>query len=194
MNSWHLFFWLCIDLVLRKLMLVTIILGLKGLIPVRSEKHYKTNCGQKEEPTFLISRLLIRMRRMYVTSVHLDFLLRMNGKHRMQFDHSHLHLDHSKSDHTCFDHLSHEPCGKHSNGAKAFWPSIVVAYTLKPLVITSLNNILVYQQYSDSSFCGALHIAHMYCTLHLENKYDQYVNILKVRRKKRVSIAAVGDF
>ena len=75
-------------------MLVTIILGLKGLIPVRSEKHYnyKTNCGQKEEPTILISRLLIHMRRMYVTSVHLDFLLRMNGKHRMQFDHSHLHL------------------------------------------------------------------------------------------------------
>ena len=54
-------------------MLVTIILGLKGLIPVRNEKHYKTNCGQKEEPTILISRLLLRMRRMYVTRVRLDF-------------------------------------------------------------------------------------------------------------------------
>ena len=54
-------------------MLVTIILGLKGLILVRSEKHYKTNCGRKEEPTILISRLLLRMRRMYVTRVPLDF-------------------------------------------------------------------------------------------------------------------------
>ena len=54
-------------------MLVTIILGLKGLIPVRSEKHYKTNCGRKEEPTILISRLLLRMRHMYVTSIRLDF-------------------------------------------------------------------------------------------------------------------------
>ena len=54
-------------------MLLTVILGLKGLIPVRNEKHYKTNCAQKEEPTIPISRLLLRMRRMYVTRVRLDF-------------------------------------------------------------------------------------------------------------------------
>ena len=130
MNSWHHFFWLCIDLVLRKLMLVTIILGLKGLIPGRNEKHYKTNCGRKEKPTILISRLLLRMRRMYICNqCWFGLPLKMNGKHRMQFDHSHLHLDHLKSDHTCFDHLSHKPCPKHSIGAKAFWPSIVVART-----------------------------------------------------------------
>ena len=63
-----------------------------------------------------------------------------------------------------------------------------------PWIFTSLNNIPVYQQYSDSSFVGALHVAYTYYTLHLENKYDQYVIILKVRRKKWVSTPAVGDF
>ena len=30
-------------------------------------------CGRQEEPAFLISRLLLRMRRMYVASSRLDF-------------------------------------------------------------------------------------------------------------------------
>ena len=29
--------------------------------------------GQQEEPAILISRLLLRMHRMYVASIHLDF-------------------------------------------------------------------------------------------------------------------------
>ena len=31
------------------------------------------NCQRQEEPAILISRLLIRMRRMYVVSIRLDF-------------------------------------------------------------------------------------------------------------------------
>ena len=31
------------------------------------------NCGRQEEPAILIFRLLLRMRRMYVASIHLDF-------------------------------------------------------------------------------------------------------------------------
>ena len=31
------------------------------------------HCGRQEEPAVLISRLLLRMRRMYVASVRLDF-------------------------------------------------------------------------------------------------------------------------
>ena len=30
-------------------------------------------CGRQEEPVTLISRLLLRMRRMYVASIHFDF-------------------------------------------------------------------------------------------------------------------------
>ena len=30
-------------------------------------------CGRQEKPAMLISRLLLRMRRMYVTSIRLDF-------------------------------------------------------------------------------------------------------------------------
>ena len=30
-------------------------------------------CGRQEEPAILISRLLLRMRRMYVASIRLDF-------------------------------------------------------------------------------------------------------------------------
>ena len=30
-------------------------------------------CGRQEKPAILISRLLLRMRRMYVTSIRLDF-------------------------------------------------------------------------------------------------------------------------
>ena len=32
-----------------------------------------TNCERQEEPAILISRLLLRMRRMYVASIRLDF-------------------------------------------------------------------------------------------------------------------------
>ena len=31
------------------------------------------HCGRQEEPAILISRLLLRMRRMYVASIRLDF-------------------------------------------------------------------------------------------------------------------------
>ena len=31
------------------------------------------NCGRQEEPVILNSRLLLRMRRMYVASIRLDF-------------------------------------------------------------------------------------------------------------------------
>ena len=31
------------------------------------------HCGQKEEPTVVISGLLLCMRHMYVASIHLDF-------------------------------------------------------------------------------------------------------------------------
>ena len=31
-----------------------------------------TNCGRQEEPAILISRLLIRMRRMYLASIRLE--------------------------------------------------------------------------------------------------------------------------
>ena len=42
-------------------------------------------CGRQEEPVTLISRLLLRMRRMYVCSQHSFWLLlRMNGIHRRQ--------------------------------------------------------------------------------------------------------------
>ena len=36
-------------------------------------KTLQSNCGRQEEPTILISRLLLRMRRMYVASIRLDF-------------------------------------------------------------------------------------------------------------------------
>ena len=44
--------------------------------------------------------------------------LRMNGMHRTQFGHAR------------FDYLPRKTYAKHSNGAKVFWPSIVVACTL----------------------------------------------------------------
>ena len=63
--------------------------------------------GRQEEPAILISRLLLRMRRMYV-----GLPLRMNGMRKTQFD-----------------HLSRETYGKHSVGAKAFRPLIIVVRT-----------------------------------------------------------------
>ena len=76
------------------------------------------NCGRQEEPAMLISRLLLRTRRMYVAcSIRLDFHYWMYRMHRTQ------------SDHARFDYLSRETYAMHSAGAKAFWPSIVVART-----------------------------------------------------------------
>ena len=34
---------------------------------------YEIRCGRQEEPAILISKLLLRMRRMYVSSIRLDF-------------------------------------------------------------------------------------------------------------------------
>lgn len=36
-------------------------------------KKRRTNCGRQEEPTILISRFLLRMCRMYIASIRLDF-------------------------------------------------------------------------------------------------------------------------
>ena len=59
----------------------------------------------------------------------------MNGMHTKQFDRACL-------DHLCFDHLSRETYAKHSVRAKVFWPSIVVARSPQPLVISSFNKAL----------------------------------------------------
>ena len=75
--------------------------------------HY---CGLLLSPT--ISRLLLHMPRMYVSSIVWTFC-------------------HSQSDHLCLDNPSRKTCAKHSAGAKAFWPSIVVDCTPQPLIITS---------------------------------------------------------
>ena len=58
-------------------------------------------------------------------------LIRMNGIHRKQFDHSHLDLFscHLESDHACLEHLSLETSTKHSVGVKAFSSFIVVTLT-----------------------------------------------------------------
>ena len=45
------------------------LLGDVDLVPT----EVRFNCGQQEEPAILISRLLIRMRRMYEASIRLDF-------------------------------------------------------------------------------------------------------------------------
>ena len=86
--------------------------------------------GRQEEPAILISRLFLPMRGdSHVRSQHLFGLpLRMNVMHGTQFHHAR------------FDHLSRKTYANHSNGAKAFWPSIIVVHTR--LVITSyyLNN------------------------------------------------------
>ena len=45
------------------------LLGDVDLVPTK----VRFNCGRQEEPAILISRLLIRMRRMYEASIRLDF-------------------------------------------------------------------------------------------------------------------------
>ena len=62
-------------------------------LAVPHKKVLFINCGRQEEPAIVISRLLLRMRRMYVASSCLFGLpLRMNGMRRTQFDHARLHL------------------------------------------------------------------------------------------------------
>ena len=51
--------------------------GLPGVLV--TVKHL-LNCGRKEEPAVLISRLLLNMHCMYVASIHL------NGMHRTSFN------------------------------------------------------------------------------------------------------------
>ena len=79
----------------------------------------------------LISRLVLRMRRMYVASIRLHFHEEswMSGMHRTQFDHVRLGLLSLVIWSLLFDYFSRETYTKHSDGAKAFWPSIVVART-----------------------------------------------------------------
>ena len=67
------------------------------------------NCGRQEKPAILISRLLLRMRRMYVASMF-GLPLRVNRMRRTRV--------------LTICHVT-----RHSVWAKSFWPSIVVART-----------------------------------------------------------------
>ena len=78
----------------------------------------------------LISRLVLRMRRMYVASIRLH----LKNEEWVECTERNLityvwAFYHSSSDHFCFDYFSRETYTKHSDGAKAFWPSVVVART-----------------------------------------------------------------
>ena len=60
---------------------------------LRQERNPPCICGREAEPANLISRFLLRMRRMYVANIILFGLpLRMNGMHVTQFDHMRLDL------------------------------------------------------------------------------------------------------
>ena len=84
--------------------------------------------GDKRSPQILISRLLLRMRRMYVASIRLDFHEEcMENTERTLI--TRVWTFCRSSDHVYFDHLWRESFAKRSAGAKAFWPSIVVART-----------------------------------------------------------------
>ena len=70
------------------------------------------------------------------------FPLRMNGMHRTQFDHARFDLLPLVIWSLVFSpSVTCATCATHSVGAKAFGPSIVVARTPYPLVITSLFNL-----------------------------------------------------
>ena len=69
---------------------------------------------------FLISRLLLRVRRMYVASIRLDYLLECMECTERTLITRVWTFYHSLSDHACFDNLSRETYAKHSAGAKAF--------------------------------------------------------------------------
>ena len=85
-------------------------------------RYFLSFCGRQEESAILISRLLLRMRRMNVASIRLtptknewNLITRV-----WTFYYS------------CFDNLSRETYAKHIVG-----PSIVVARKPQPSVITS---------------------------------------------------------
>ena len=59
---------------------------------LRSYESVFCCCGRQEEPTILMSRLLLRTHRMYVVSFRFELPLRMNGMHRTHFDHVRLDL------------------------------------------------------------------------------------------------------
>ena len=60
---------------------------------LRSYESVFCCCGRQEEPSILISRLLLRTHRMYVCSqLSFGLPLRMNGMHRTQFNHVRLDL------------------------------------------------------------------------------------------------------
>ena len=89
-------------------------------------------CGGQGEPAILISRLLLRTRRMYsVCSQHSFGLpLRMNGMHRTQFDYARLDfLSLVIWSRVFWPSVTYETYTKHSDGAEAFGPSIVVYRT-----------------------------------------------------------------
>ena len=44
-----------------------------GAVKKKKQQQQQYNCGRQEEPAILFSRLLLRMRRMYVASISLDF-------------------------------------------------------------------------------------------------------------------------
>ena len=68
----------------------------------------------------LISRLLLRMRRMYVACIRLDFQLKIMECTERNLITRVSNFYSSLSDHACFDHLTRETYAKHSIGAKAF--------------------------------------------------------------------------
>ena len=57
-----------------------------------SWQHHVINYGRQEEPAVLISRFLLRMRRMYVASISFGLPLRMNGMPKSQFAHKRIGL------------------------------------------------------------------------------------------------------
>ena len=66
-------------------------------------------CGRQEEPAILISRLLLRMRRMCVGQHSFGLPLRIYGIHSERTLITRVWtFYHSLSDHACFDHLSRE--------------------------------------------------------------------------------------
>ena len=69
----------------------------------------------------LISRRLLRMHGLYLAS-----FVRMNGMHRTQSDRARFYILSHVICSSCFDHLSHQTCAKHSIGAR---PLIAVART-----------------------------------------------------------------
>ena len=91
--------------------------------------------GQQEEPTILISRLLLRMRHLYVVRIHLDFHYEWMECTECNLIMRVWTFYHSKSDHAnLIKHvltICHVKLMQSSAlEQKAFWPSIIVIRTL----------------------------------------------------------------